>query len=453
MSMTVSIRIGSVRAGGYKGQRTHDLRQGKVPDYVDQDRSGLNRGDDTPTLAKVHEMNVGQKHAAKIATRARYEAAQASGDDSEIKDAKAAKNACRQAYSETGVVAYRGILTFGTEAQKVIKTLSPEDLERFVRESVIGAADVVDTSVFGIRLHLDESAPHAHFYWLATNEQGRKINPDKYDCRKIQDLAAEPFKDLGLTRGKNKDLWIEEGAEPSKYINESVKELHERLPADLAKARQALEEAQEAAIAAQRERDDMRAQLDAVTQERASVEVELQAKAAELLRLEAIQAKAQNLAKSKFPGRKVEVVTDKGLFSTKTKEARMYTAEDLDTYGKAIATEACSEVDAREKAVGARERRIGQELGHLRQQTLQAKLKAEVLNRFAEHVLKKHPGLAEAKLDQVVKYRDLSTGQMREATKGTVIEDQVKMACDRVEKEQEKRGLGKACGISLKTAG
>ena len=76
MSMTVSIRIGAVRSGAYKGQRAHDLRQGKVPEYVDQTRSDQNRGDNVPTLARVHEMNEDQKHAARTAAQARYEAAQ-----------------------------------------------------------------------------------------------------------------------------------------------------------------------------------------------------------------------------------------------------------------------------------------------------------------------------------------------------------------------------------------
>lgn len=473
MSMTVSIRIGAVRSGAYKGQRAHDLRQGKVPDYVDQTRSDQNRGDNVPTLARVHEMNEDQKHAARTAAQARYEAAQASGDESELKAARAAKQACRQRYDENGVVAYRGIVTFGKEAQEVIKTLTPEELEQRVRESVTGAADVVDTSAFGFRLHMDESAPHAHFYWLATNEHGKKINPDKTDCRRIQDLAAEPFRDLGLTRGKSKELWIEEGADVSKYVNESVAELHERLPADLAKARAELaqaqeaartaqdlaRQAQEAAQAAQRERDDVRGQLDAVTQEkaaveaeRAAIEAELQAKAAEVARLEAIQTQARELARAKFPGRRVEVVTDKGLISTKTKEVRVYTAKDMDAYGKAIATEACREVAARETAVGARERRIGQELGQLRNQTKKAELQAALLNRFAEYALHKHPGLQEAKfhdvVDQITKRTEHSVSDVRAAAAGTHIQHQVEAGCNRVEADREKSRPQKSYGMT-----
>lgn len=466
MSMTVSIRIGAVRAGSYKGQRTHDLRKGKVPSYVDQERTKLNRGDEAPTLAKVHDANRDQKHAARTAAQARYEAAQASGDKAELKAAKAAKNACRQQYHETGVVAYRGIITFGKDAQKVIKTLTPEELEKLVRESVIGAADVVDTSAFGVRLHLDESAPHAHFYWLATNEQGKKLNPNKYDCRRIQDLAAEPFKDLGLTRGKSKELWIEEGADVSKYVHESVAELHERLPADLATARAELaqakeaariaqdlaRQAQEAAREAQRDRDSVRDQLDATTQQKADVEAELQAKTAEVARLEAIQAQAQELAKAKFPGRRVEVVTDKGLISTKTKEVRVYTAKDMDAYGKTIATEACREVTARETAVGARERRIGQELGQLRDQTKKAELQAALLNRFAEHAMHKHPGLQEAKfhdiVDQITKRTEHSVSDVRAAAAGTHIQHQVEAGCNRVEADREKSRPQKSYGMT-----
>ena len=251
MSMTVSIRIGAVRSASYGGQRSHDLRLGKKLKYVDSTRTKLNTGDDVPTISEVHKLNRAAKDAARTAAEAAYEAAVASGIESEIKAAKAAKNACRQRYDESGVVAYRGIVTWGKEAQKVLKGLSREEITAMVRESVAEVAGVLNTEEFGVRVHFDESAPHGHFSLLATNKAGKKLHPKKADCRQIQSQAAKPFEHLGIRRGKSKNMWIEEGADTSKYIHQSVAELHGNLPLELAAARQAVEAAQIAAREAQ----------------------------------------------------------------------------------------------------------------------------------------------------------------------------------------------------------
>lgn len=251
MSMTVSIRIGAVRSASYGGQRSHDLRLGKALKYVDPERTKLNLGDKAPGIAEVHKMNRAVKDAARTAAEALYEAAVASGDENRITEARAAKNACRQRYDESGVVAYRGIVTWGVEAQKVLKDLSREEITAMVRDSVTAVAGVLNTDEFGVRVHFDESAPHGHFSLLATDKAGKKLHPKKADCRQIQTEAAKPFEHLGIRRGKSKNMWIEEGADPSVYINQSVAELHANLPLELAAARQAVEAAQIAARQAQ----------------------------------------------------------------------------------------------------------------------------------------------------------------------------------------------------------
>ena len=243
MSMTVSIRIGAVRSASYGGQRSHDLRLGKKLKYVDSNRTKLNTGDDVPTISEVHKLNRAAKDAARTAAAALYEAAVASGDENRIKEAKDAKNACRQRYDESGVVAYRGIITWGREAQKILKKLSREEITSMVRDSVTAVAGVLNTEEFGVRVHFDESAPHGHFSLLATNMAGKKLHPKKADCRQIQSQAAKPFEHLGIRRGKSKNMWIEEGADTSKYIHQSVAELHGNLPLELAAARQAVVEA------------------------------------------------------------------------------------------------------------------------------------------------------------------------------------------------------------------
>lgn len=68
--------------------------------YVDSTRTKLNTGDDVPTISEVHKLNRAAKDAARTAADALYNAAVASGDENRIKEAKDAKNACRQRYDE-----------------------------------------------------------------------------------------------------------------------------------------------------------------------------------------------------------------------------------------------------------------------------------------------------------------------------------------------------------------
>lgn len=243
MSMTTSVRIGPVRSQGYSGQRSHDLRHGKALDYVDATRSHLNTGDQVPTLDELHQLNEDAKYAAQEAAQALWDAAQASGDPEAIKAAKVARNACRQRYDRQGVVAYRAILTYGREAGHVVEALDPAEQDRLARAALQQVADTLGTRVLGISAHRDESKLHYHAYFAGVTLAGKKLNPGKGQCRQVQTVAAEPYKHLGIKRGKSKDMWIEEGADPAVYTHASVAELHARLPLELAAARQAVAEA------------------------------------------------------------------------------------------------------------------------------------------------------------------------------------------------------------------
>ena len=242
MSMTTSVRIGPVRSQGYSGQRSHDLRHGTAL-YVNATRSHLNTGDDVPRIEELHQLNEDAKYAAQEAAQALWEAAHASGDPEAIKAAKAAKQACRQRYDRQGVVAYRAILTYGREAGHVVEALDPAEQDRLARESLQQVADTLGTRVLGIRAHRDESKLHYHAYFAGVTLAGKKLNPGKGQCRQVQTVAAEPYKHLGIKRGKPKNMWIEEGADPAVYTHASVAELHARLPLELAAARQAVVEA------------------------------------------------------------------------------------------------------------------------------------------------------------------------------------------------------------------
>ncbi|HCU69166.1 MAG TPA: hypothetical protein DGF30_08070 [Desulfomicrobium sp.] len=243
MSMTTSVRIGPVRALGYGGQRAHDLREGKVPPYVAQGRSKTNVGGFIPTIEEMHEYNEDAKIAAQKTASAAWMAAKASGDPEAIAAAKAARSACRLKYDRSGVVAYRFVFTFGHEAQKAVADLDPTEVDAMAWEAMHRVADTLGTVTVGMGCHRDESALHYHGFLRAVMTSGKKLNPGKGQCRQIQTVAAEAFKRLGIRRGKSKEMWIEEDADPSKYIHASVAELHARLPLELAAARQAVEAA------------------------------------------------------------------------------------------------------------------------------------------------------------------------------------------------------------------
>lgn len=238
MSMTISVRIGPVRANGYSGQRAHDLRKGKPLPYVDESRKDLNTGGFVPTLREMHDLNEDAKYAAKAFAAALWEAAKASGDPSVIKAAKDVRSACRLKYDEEGVVAYRMILTFGREALELFELMNSAEVDALAWWAMKQVAETLGTDVVGRSGHRDESALHYHAYLRAVTDKGKKLNPKKGDCRQIQTAAAKPFGHLGVKRGKSKNLWIEEGADTSKYINMSVAELHASLPLELAAARE-----------------------------------------------------------------------------------------------------------------------------------------------------------------------------------------------------------------------
>ena len=234
MSATVSIRIGPVRSGDYGGQRTLDMRTfGKPLDYVDYEKTHLNTGDNIPTIEAAHRMNEDQKEAARIAADELVCAALLIDDEAEKEAARAAVMACRQDYKRDGVVAYRGVLTYGREAQDLLDGISPDEQDKLARESIAKAAAVLENVSFGVTAHRDESALHYHYYMLATNERGVKIKPKKTDCSAMQTAAAIPYQYLGINRGKKNCDWIIEGNE-EKTVHISVQEFHKKLSLEIA---------------------------------------------------------------------------------------------------------------------------------------------------------------------------------------------------------------------------
>ena len=99
-------------------------------------------------------------------------------------------------------------------------------------------AERLNTTVTGLVVHCDESAPHAHFKLLGIDRDGRPLS---YKLKRgmlasFQTLAAELIAQHApeITRGKRKLDCIADGDPLWKIINRSVAELHHDLPLEYA---------------------------------------------------------------------------------------------------------------------------------------------------------------------------------------------------------------------------
>lgn len=431
MSMTISCRIGPVRAQGFSGQRAHDLRLGKKLDYVDSSRTHLNTSSGVPTLEEFHLMNEDQKYAAQQAAQAAYEQAMSSNDPSQIKAAKAQKQACRQKYDRDGVVAYRAILTFGRDAQVVVEGEDQAKIEKMAQDAFAEIAESLGTTAVGLTAHRDESALHFHGFFLGVKMDGKKLNPNKSDCRRIQDAAAKPFNSLGIKRGKSKELWIEEGAEPSRYINRSVAELHSDLPLELAQA-QAQVQAALAEVAARQEACAEAQRMLEQTQQ-------------ELARLKKIKKEVFTLAKEEFSPEEVELASPRKFFGikffgieffgTETKTVEVYNPDQFREFALAKVPGVFLEVKERERAVEAREALLEQEKKRLAVEAVRTGIKGAILKNAFEYVLSKlPPGLVDS-VDfsshlEDCKDMNVSDDRLLEACAGSVLEAQIREAIE-----------------------
>ena len=209
----ISIRIKSRDKRGTANQRAHDLRIGRQPKYVDEDRSSLNRH----LIQALTASEIG-----KICQERR----DASGIERE------------RAVASNTAVATIGIITFGTEAQKVMGELDSVTQDALFMDVAEQVAKRLSTSVTGLSVHLDESAIHAHFQMPATSNSGTPVSKIavKRVLNELQTIAAEVASsyDARIERGRSRTEREAAGALRSETINRQVKTLHEDLPLAIA---------------------------------------------------------------------------------------------------------------------------------------------------------------------------------------------------------------------------
>ena len=207
---TVGCRVKPVKLQGFKRRKSHDVRE-QIPNHADPNRLHLNEVIiPAPSAKKAHEMIVKIKSEAKA----------------------------RQKFnSARNTLVFDGLLFFDYEAQAIVKALDTAEFIRRVKEAVYAVCQYHRGILIGLAIHMDESAPHAHFQLLGVGPDGRILRIGPKECKARQDVVARPWADLGIKRGKPKKQRIADGDSWSKIINMSVKELHKTLPEQLARLR------------------------------------------------------------------------------------------------------------------------------------------------------------------------------------------------------------------------
>jgi hypothetical protein len=211
------VRVEIRDAQGYANQRRHDLRIGSQPAYVN------------PAPSEPNQVFIQPLTTQELKKLARKRRAQ--------------RETVRAMKSNAGI-AVVGIIGFGIEAQKMFEALNPEDQEQALRAAVARVAADLKTTVTGLVLHLDESAPHAHFslcgYDVAgeplSTWMGRGVLRDLQTALHDELRASMPH----LERGRPRRSRAEAGAAPHELVNRSVNELHIDLPFEIAEKRREL---------------------------------------------------------------------------------------------------------------------------------------------------------------------------------------------------------------------
>lgn len=218
MSMTVCIRIKHNSMSRAKGQRHHDMRfPNRIPRYVDHTKSNFN----SVIIEPLKEAAIAEICAERQTLKPR------------IRRPKTTSSICTNF-----------IITFGKEAQPSIEALSYEQQNDLFRRTGEAIARELDTDLTGLVVHRDESAIHAHGQMPSWNKKGQAIAKVSHRAkmRALQDRAGQIYEQLNITRGKPKIQRIQDGEPYYRYIHQSVYQLHERLPIEIAELQAQIEE-------------------------------------------------------------------------------------------------------------------------------------------------------------------------------------------------------------------
>lgn len=242
------VRIATLSATSIGGQRAHDLRIGPQPAYVANERSDLNR------------VLIRPETGTKLRTI--------------CEDRRALRQTVRGMKSNASV-GVAGIITFGIEAQALFDRLTPDQQDAAYRDTAEAVASRLHTTLTGLVVHADETAPHAHFQLPAYDMTGQPISmrARRDAMRDLQTITAQVMDRHapGIERGRSISQRLAAGADFPDTVHKSVTELHQTLPADLAARRAEVDQAKDDALKAQARVDEMQARVDKLTAKEADL--------------------------------------------------------------------------------------------------------------------------------------------------------------------------------------
>lgn len=263
----ISVRVKTRSLSATGGDRRHNERIGKQPDYVDASRTPENSVLlEAPTPAKMSAECLKRRQAAFVPGPGKRQ------PKSMAKDA---------------AISISGIVTFSSDAYPEIDKLSPDEQDRRFLAAAEAVAERLGTDVAGLAVHRDESNTHAHFTLYGFGKNGEPVSRkmQKKVLSEIQDIAAEPFEDLGITRGKKIGERIKNGEPYSKTVNRSVRELHRDLPIERAAAQEKVADMQKRVEATRAKLEAGTGNLEKLEKRLATYEKRLNDRKAELDRL------------------------------------------------------------------------------------------------------------------------------------------------------------------------
>ncbi len=253
MSLTVSVRVEYVNAKKFSFQQRHDRRElKKPPHYINPELSHLNECalDKGFSGKELLELNRAVRQKAVEEGRC------------PLRHPKKIKN--------DAAIAFRGVITWGTQAQKIIKEVDNETQKKLYLEIARRIAKETNTTLLSLYIHRDEQAPHAHFMMNKLRSDGTTIKFNKQDLRRFQDIADEVCKafDLPISRGVPKEQRIAGGAPVWEYLHKTIRELHDSLPKELELKEQELKQVETDLVRRKSELNALRMEIEGLEKAR-----------------------------------------------------------------------------------------------------------------------------------------------------------------------------------------
>lgn len=206
-SNAIAVRYAPIGGRRSAGQQMHDRRDpAHTPDYVDTSRSQLNTYQVLrPWTAESIRKEITSERQDKGMQKLRADAS----------------------------IIVSGIVTFGHDAQKVIKSKTTAEQNKIFEKVIEDQAKATGHELLDWSVHRDENAAHAHFTLRGYSPESKPWRKTIANMRHYQDIAAISVESLGIERGYSKESRLKKGENIRDVIHKSVKQLHDDLPTEI----------------------------------------------------------------------------------------------------------------------------------------------------------------------------------------------------------------------------